>query len=47
MAQKCILCKAKIEETFLGKIMGTFVKKKVVCSSCQAKYKDKIKEQIK
>jgi len=46
MAQKCALCKAKIQETFLGKILGTFVNKKPVCSACQQKHKDKLKEQF-
>ncbi len=38
MALKCEVCKAKIENTFLGKIKGTYVKKKTVCSACQQKY---------
>jgi len=36
---KCDICKKKVEETFLKKIKGTFVKvsgkRKVVCSECQ------------
>jgi len=36
---KCDECKEKIEETFLGKIKGTYIKdgkkKKVICSNCQ------------
>jgi len=43
MVLKCELCKEKIEETFLGKIVGSYViingKKKVVCNSCQKKNK--------
>jgi len=35
---KCVLCKGKIEKSFLGKIVGTFVKKKAVCSACQKKH---------
>lgn len=43
---KCDICKAKIEETFLKKILGTFVKdkkgkKKVICPKCQKNYKNK------
>lgn len=40
---KCDICKQKIEETFLKKIKGTYVKvngkQKVVCSSCQKQNK--------
>jgi len=36
---KCVICGEKIEETFLKKIKGTFIKKKPVCSECQRKYK--------
>ena len=39
MALKCSICNEKIEETFLGKIMGTFVRKKPVCSKCQSQNK--------
>ena len=39
---KCDICKAKIRETFLGKILGTRVGKKVVCFECQSKYKNKL-----
>ncbi|MBD3208868.1 hypothetical protein GF367_00425 [Candidatus Woesearchaeota archaeon] len=40
MAQKCSICKEKVERTFLQKIKGTWVrddkgKKRVVCPSCQ------------
>ncbi|MEM4336974.1 MAG: hypothetical protein QXG86_03140 [Candidatus Woesearchaeota archaeon] len=43
---KCEICKLKIEETFLGKIKGTYLKDKkgkkhVVCGICQKKYKTK------
>jgi len=43
---KCEICKTKLEETFLKKIIGTYVKdekgkKHVVCSTCQKKLKDK------
>ncbi len=43
---KCDICNAKIEETFLKKILGTYVKdakgkKKVVCPDCQRKYSTK------
>jgi hypothetical protein len=45
---KCELCKAKIEETFLKKPLGTWVKdakgkKHLVCSACQKKHPDKEK----
>jgi len=36
---KCAICNAKIETTFLDKIIGTFIgkgkKKKAVCPNCQ------------
>jgi DNA polymerase II large subunit len=35
---KCAICNGKIEKTFLGKIKGTYIKKKLVCSDCQRKY---------
>ena len=40
---KCELCKEKIEETFLNKIIGSYVKdekgkKHLVCANCQKKY---------
>ncbi len=43
---KCEICKAKIEETFLNKIIGTYIKDKkgkkhTVCHACQKKFKDK------
>jgi hypothetical protein len=34
---KCSKCNEKIEETFLGKIKGTFVKGKPICNECQKK----------
>ncbi|MDP6293937.1 MAG: hypothetical protein QF486_04060 [Candidatus Woesearchaeota archaeon] len=37
----CAICKATIEQTFLNKIIGTYVKKDskrhVVCFACQKK----------
>jgi hypothetical protein len=40
---KCDICQEKIEETFLGKIKGTYIKKKgklkAVCSKCQKSQK--------
>jgi len=39
---KCAICKERVEKTFLGKIKGTFVGKKIVCPVCQQKYKDDI-----
>ncbi|MFT4250222.1 MAG: hypothetical protein ACMXYD_02570 [Candidatus Woesearchaeota archaeon] len=36
---KCSSCKQKIQETFLGKLVGTYVKKSgklvAVCDECQ------------
>ncbi|HII29857.1 TPA: hypothetical protein HA317_02230 [Candidatus Woesearchaeota archaeon] len=45
---KCQICKKKLEETFLNKIVGTVVrdnkgKKHVICSECQGKLRDKEK----
>ena len=48
----CTICKQKIEETFLKKIIGTYVKdekgkKKPVCKNCQSSYAiNEIKEKI-
>jgi transposase len=47
MAKKCSLCGTKIENTFLEKIKGTQIGKKFVCSECQKKHKDKVKEMLK
>jgi DNA-directed RNA polymerase subunit RPC12/RpoP len=43
---KCEICKAKINETFLDKMIGTYVKdakgkKHVVCPECQKKIASK------
>jgi hypothetical protein len=43
---KCEICKEKVEETFLKKILGTYIKdskgkKHVVCKACQSKVKSK------
>ena len=43
---KCAICKEKIEETFLGKIKGSYVKKKPVCNECQKKHKEKLVEKV-
>ncbi|MBU2634057.1 MAG: hypothetical protein KJ674_02325 [Nanoarchaeota archaeon] len=36
---KCDICKGEVVETFLGKIIGTYMyvnkKKKIVCNHCQ------------
>jgi len=46
---KCDLCKNKVEETFLGKLKGTYIevggKINAVCQECQKKYKD-LKEKL-
>lgn len=34
---KCEGCGRKIEETFLGKIKGTYIKGKPYCNECQKK----------
>ncbi len=46
MAEKCALCKEKVQETFLGKIRGTFIGKKAVCSSCQKKFGADLQKQL-
>jgi len=43
---KCEVCKKKLEETFLKKILGTYVKdekgkKHCICPACQTKLKTK------
>ena len=43
MAAKCEICKKRIEETFLKKITGTYVKDKkgkkhTICPECQRKF---------
>jgi len=43
---KCEICKKRIEETFLKKILGTYVKdekgkKHAVCFECQKKFPTK------
>ena len=44
---KCSLCGEKIEIGILDKVKGTYIKKKVVCSSCQKKYKEEIVNKVK
>jgi len=43
---KCEICKEKIEATFLGKIRGTVIKKKYVCSGCQSKLKENLIDKV-
>ncbi len=42
---KCAICNSKIEEIWLGKIKGTYIKKDkkkyTVCRECQTKFKTK------
>jgi hypothetical protein len=43
---KCEICGKKIAETFLGKVVGTYVKdakgkKHLICFECQQKFKKK------
>ena len=55
MSNKCELCDKKIETTFLDKAKGTIVKVKeedknkicYVCSDCQKKYGNKLKDKLK
>jgi len=49
---KCEICKKKIEQTFLNKILGTHIKdekgkKHAVCKECQKKFKNSKEEIIK
>ena len=42
---KCEICKNKVEEIFLKKILGTYIKDKkgkqhIVCFECQSKFKN-------
>ena len=54
MVDKCALCEEKLEMGFLDKLDGTVVKIKKedkneffkVCSSCQKKFKDKLKQEV-
>jgi len=46
MAEKCAVCREKIEVTFLEKIRGTYVKGKAVCFKCQKKLKDEIVKRV-
>ena len=43
---KCENCNEKVEETFLGKINGTYTRQgkklKAYCNSCQRKLKNKL-----
>ncbi len=47
---KCDICKEDVEETFLHKLKGSYIKvdkkQKVVCSSCQSKHKEEVKTQL-
>jgi uncharacterized CHY-type Zn-finger protein len=48
----CTICKSKIQETFLRKPIGSYVKdakgkKKIICNSCQSKLTiEEIKEKL-
>ncbi len=45
---KCEICKNKLEETFLEKINGTYINKKIVCSDCQKRHSvEELKEKLK
>jgi hypothetical protein len=50
---KCEICKEKIQEIFLKKIVGTYIKdvkgkRRAVCFACQQKFplKEKLLEQL-
>ncbi len=47
---KCNICGNKIKELFLGKIEGTYIKKKgkksAVCRDCQIKFRDGIFDKL-
>lgn len=47
---KCDICNEKIDTLFLGKIAGTYIKKdkkmKSVCSNCQRKLLEKVRESL-
>jgi len=37
---KCEICKAEVQKTFLGKVIGTYIKdskgkKHIICKNCQ------------
>jgi len=48
----CDICKKKVEQTFLNKLIGTYVKnskgkKKIVCPACQkTNTKEELKEKV-
>ncbi|MBI5393136.1 hypothetical protein HZA96_04665 [Candidatus Woesearchaeota archaeon] len=49
---KCEICKGKIEEIFLKKLIGTYVKdvngkKHTVCFQCQSKFMNNKDEMVK
>ena len=49
---KCEICKEKIEETFLEKIKGNYIKIntkiKLICNNCMSKYSiGEVKEKLK
>lgn len=52
---KCVLCGKGIEETFLNKFEGTYVRVKekdksrmvALCRECQSKHGNKLKEKLK
>ncbi len=48
---KCDICSKNIEETFLKKIKGTYIKTnkilKTICSDCQKRFKNNLLEQLK
>jgi len=49
---KCEICKKNVKETFLNKIVGTYVKdekgkKHVICFECQKKFNNNKEEILK
>lgn len=48
----CELCKQKVAETFLKKVIGTYVKdgkgkRRIVCQACQKRLGTQVNEQFK
>ena len=43
---KCDICHHNIEELFLGKIKGTYLGKKAICSQCQKQGIEALKKKL-
>lgn len=44
---KCSICKNNVEETFLGKPVGTYFSGKLVCRECQLLGVDYLRKKLK